>query len=208
MHYHLRSTLLVLSMLCTPLATAGHSDQAPTAKQLADFNRIDQSINALSQALNHIGEEKKRQDFAAQMLRAASNYQSEARGMLETGHPDDARQHLDQAMVTIKTAIATLRNRETLIRSLNFDNPKDEYHYELDRFHTYSMLVNLLLDRTKPDAGKRDSIKMLMEKAWETEGSARQLAEGQQYVDAIKAQEQSNKFLLQAIRRGGIYVPG
>jgi len=204
----LRIGTVLLALTVAPLTLAAHSVEPPTAKQLTDFNRIDQSLNALSEALTRIGEEKRRQDFAKTMNGTALEHQTQARQLLESGHPDEAREQLDLAMVAVKTAIATLRNRETLVRSLNFDNPADEYQYELDRFHSYSMLVNLLLEQMKPDPHQRLTMEKLMEQAWERETVARGYAEQQEFSRAIGEQEQSNKLLLQAIRRGGIYVPG
>ncbi|WP_210398265.1 hypothetical protein [Motiliproteus sediminis] len=201
--------LALIMALCCSSANANHPDAAPgSSKQREDFNRIELSLSALTNALIRIGEEKQRQPFARTMVTTASEHQQLARELLDSGHPEQARNELDNAMVTIKTAIATLRNRETLIRSLNFDNPADEYHYELDRFETYSMLVNLLLERMKPDPSKRAKMEQLMQQAWDQEGIARLRAEAQDYKAAIGEQERSNKLLLQAIRRGGIYVPG
>jgi len=199
---------LLLTLACAPAAHAEHGGEAPTSKQQTVFNRIDQSLGALSEALTRIGEEKGRQEFASAMNRTAREHQARAQQLLASGHPEEAREQLDHAMVAVKTAIATLRNRETLIRSLTFDNPVDEYQYELDRFHTYAMLVNLLLERMQPDPAKRQAMEDLVRQAEARERDARQQAEQTDYPGAIKTQEASNKLLLQAIRRGGIYVPG
>lgn len=204
----LRPLVLVLALSSGNLF-ANHPDALPgTHKQRDDFNRIELSLSALTGALIRIGEEKQREPFARTMVTTAGEHQQRARSLLEAGHPLEAREQLDHAMVTIKTAIATLRNRETLVRSLDFEDPADEYRYEVDRFETYSMLVNLLLERMKPDPGKRAGMEQLMRQAWDQEGVARGLADAQDFKAAIGEQERSNKLLLQAIRRGGIYVPG
>lgn len=204
----LRSGLLLLALAFALQAPATLAQPTPSSKQQADFDHIQQSLSALSDALTRIGEEKGRQSFATAMNKTAQQHLNKAQLLLKTGHHNEARAELDNAMVAVKTAIATLRNRETLIRSLNFDNPADEYQYELDRFHTYSMLINLLLERMQPDPDKRASMEKLMKQAWEKETAARTQAAANDYSTAIKIQEDSNKLLLQAIRRGGIYVPG
>tara|TARA_R110002167_G_scaffold63013_1_gene177724 strand:+ start:7314 stop:7514 length:201 start_codon:yes stop_codon:yes gene_type:complete len=48
-------------------------------------------------------------------------------------------------MDIIKTAISTLRNHETLIRSLDFDSSQGEHTDEKQRYQSYCMLAELLI---------------------------------------------------------------
>lgn len=190
-------------------ATTPAADDAISAKQFADMDKINSSIDALLSALQQIGAEKDRTELSNAVTERVAGRRSAAQVHLDQGAGYKARSELDAALEEIKAAISMLRNKETLIRSLNFANKHDEYLYEKDRFETYGMLLKLLTEQIrKPDATTANAIQRFTANAERFDAKAKTLDEAGQHEEAVVTMEEGNKELLKAIRRGGLYVPG
>ena len=124
-----------------------------------------------------------------------------AQQLIVQQQPAQALHDLQLAMDVIKTGIATLRNQETLTRSLDFASPADEYRYELERYKGYMMLAHLLSKHQD-----NPKIKQLKQQAEALAEAANQQAVESQYQDALDLQERCNKLIVQAIRRSGLYI--
>ncbi|MBF0384039.1 MAG: hypothetical protein HQL69_23740, partial [Magnetococcales bacterium] len=112
----------------------------------------------------------------------------------------------DEAYITAKLEIEKLRRGDTLIRTLHFDSPEEEYHYEVDRNNTHQMLVKMLLE-SKSESTKKRADKFVV-KATELRKKADKLAASKKYKEAITTLEASTKELVRAIRVGGVFIPG
>ena len=76
-----------------------------------------------------------------------------------------ARKLLDSGYDIAKVELEKLRGGDTLVRSLNFANPEEEYEYELDRNDTHRMLVTVLLEEKRGKKGVDKMVKKFMGKA-------------------------------------------
>ena len=133
----------------------------------------------------------------------------EAAKLAEGGNYTEARAALDRAFITIKTGARTLRQDDTLVRSLNFASKEEEYHYEIDRNDTRQMLIKMLVDEKRaasPDLDRRMSA--FIAKAKELRAKAEASAAAQDFVGAIKLLEESTAELVKAIRNAGVFTPG
>ncbi len=192
-----------------PPAAALAEEDAVSAKQLADMGRINSSIDALLSALQRISEEKDRTALSSAVNERVADRRSSAKALLHLGAGHEARGELDAALEEIKTAISTLRNKETLVHSLNFTDKHNEYLYEKDRFETYGMLLKLLTEQLRtPDASSAHAIQQFTTNAARFDAKAKRLDETGRHDEAVISMEQGNKELLKAIRRGCLYVPG
>lgn len=177
--------------------------QVTEAKQRADYQARLDSTRALIEAQKRISAEKGGAR-AAEPSRQAEALIGEADKLAAAGRLTDARHTLDQAYLTVKAAIGSQREGDTLVRSLNFATPADEYAYEVDRNDTHRMLVQMLLKDRHGDA--------MVDQAVAASGKLRTQAEGEasrnDHQSAIRTLEDSTRELVKAIRAAGVYIPG
>lgn len=186
-------------------AGAGKSKQEKLDR---DYQKKIESAEAMLDALKRIHKEKPRGEEGEQLEQQVSEKILQAKNAKASGSLTQAKQVADQAFLLARQSVVNLRDGDTLVRSLNFANKEEEYRYELDRNDTHKMLVTLLAkDKMKiPDVKKRVEQRMAKAEGFrqqaETEASARH------FDKAVELLEQSTKFIIQAIRAAGIYIPG
>jgi hypothetical protein len=117
----------------------------------------------------------------------------------------EARTEVDRGYLVAKAGLTNLRSGDTLVRSLNFANKEEEYHYELDRNNTHQMLIKVLVDEKK--AGD-EMIKSFLNKGQALRVQADQAAASKSWGEAVKLLEEATTELMRAIRNAGIYIPG
>jgi hypothetical protein len=182
-------------------------EQVADAKQRTDYQARLESTRALLDAQKRISAEKNT-PRAGDTTRQVEGMIAEAERQAQAGKLPDARRTIDQAYLTVKAAIGSMRGGETVVRSLNFATPADEYHYEVDRNDTHRMLVDMLLKEKRGSGG----IDAMVDQAVATAGQLRTRAEAEaarkDHPTAIKTLEESTRELVKAIRAAGIYIPG
>lgn len=185
-------------------------DQSLVEKGHRDFDARLESVNALCDAYERV-----RQDKGLPPARESELYPvvqqklSEAERLKQKGSLGQARTVLDEAYVAAKVAIEHLRGGDTLVRSLNFANKEEEYHYEVDRNDTHRMLVTVLLkDKVQGNARMEGLVKRFMDTADTLRNRAEQQAAAGEYQEAVSTLEQSTREIVRAIRSAGVYIPG
>ena len=178
-------------------------------KDLRDFDMRLSSIDALCVAYRNISEEKGLGDSKdSELYPFVQKRISDAKKLKQQSRLKEGRKVLDEAYVAAKVAIEHLRGGETLVRSLNFETPEEEYHYEVDRNDTHSMLVKVLLtDKIKASDNVKETVDKFMAKAKDLRLKADGQADNGKYESAISTLEQSTKEIVHAIRGAGIYIP-
>ena len=179
-------------------------------KDLRDFDMRLASVDALSVAYSNISQEKGLGDSKqSELYTFVQERLSAAKKLKQQSRLKEGRKVLDEAYVAAKVAIEHLRGGETLVHSLNFKTHEDEYHYEIDRNDTHSMLVKILLeDKIKASDQVKKTIDEFMAKAKVLRLKADKQADDGEYEAAISTLEQSTKEIVRAIRSAGIYIPG
>ena len=180
-------------------------EQVTGSKEQADYQARLDSTRALLDAQKRIAAEKGGR--TGESVKQVEALIAEAERHAAGGRLPDAKRTVDQAYLMVKASIATLRNGDTVVRSLNFASPAEEYHYEVDRNDTHRMLVDMLLkDR------RGGSIDAMVNQAVEAAAKLRQQAEAEaarrDHKAAIKTLEDSTRELVKAIRAAGVYIPG
>ncbi|MEJ8836776.1 hypothetical protein [Ramlibacter sp. AN1133] len=181
-------------------------DQIADAKQRTDYQARVESTRALLDAQKRIAAEKK-DARAGETTRQVEGLIAEAERHAQGGRLPEAKRAIDQAYLTVKAAIGSMRGGETVVRSLNFATPLEEYHYEIDRNDTHRMLVDMLLKEKR--GGSTDAM-VDQAVAASTQLRARAEAEAgrKDHPAAIKTLEESTRELVKAIRAAGVYIPG
>jgi len=185
-------------------------DSSSIKKDLREFDTRMTSIDALCDAYHNIRREKGLGDpESSELYPFVQKRLTYAKELKQQHRLKEGRKVLDEAYVAAKVAIEHLRGGETLVRSLNFESAEEEYHYEIDRNDTHSMLVKVLLkDKVDADDNVKKMVDKFMGKARNLRLKADQQAGGGEYEAAIITLEQSTKEIVRAIRSAGIYIPG
>ena len=180
--------------------------QVTDAKQRSDYAARLESTRALVDAQKRIAAEKGGAR-AAEPAQQAEALMAESEKLAAANQLAEAKSKVDQAYWIVKAAIGTMRNGDTLVRSLNFATPLEEYQYEIDRNDTHRMLVDMLL-KDKRASGPDP----MVDQAVASSTTLRKQAEGQasrnDHKTAIKTLEDSTRELVKAIRAAGVYIPG
>jgi hypothetical protein len=181
-------------------------EQIADAKQRNDYQARLDSTRALLDAQKRIAAEKN-VPRAGETTRQVEGMIAEAERQAQAGKVEEARRTVDQAYLTVKAAIGTLRGGETVVRSLNFATPAEEYHYEIDRNDTHRMLVDMLLKDKR--GGSMDAmVDQAVAAARQLRTRAEAEAARRDHPSAIKTLEESTRELVKAIRAAGVYIPG
>ena len=178
-------------------------------KIIADYGIRRESVFALRGAFDRISDENQGSETNKRKVnQQLDKLVAEADGLLNNGEGPKARIEIDKAYHLVKVSIDAIRSVQTLVRSLKFETPKEEYLYELDRNDTHNMLVGLLIDEQKQSAYSKNNISRKVSEADELRSQAESYAGADAYDQAIELLEQSTKQLVRAIRSAGIYIPG
>lgn len=126
----------------------------------------------------------------------------------ENGDPQTAQTRLKEAYNMAVAALTRIRENETVVYSLDFRTPADEYRYEQNRHQSYSMLVDQMSQSSELSA---QALKLAQRYAGEG-AKLRQEAETQaasgQFEAAITTMEEANKRLVRSLQMMGLSIPG
>jgi len=181
------------------------AEQLTARKDRIDFDARMESTRALLDAQKRIAAEKgSKSTDVPQRVEALL---AQANELSRAGRLADARRTVDQAYLAVRGEIGALRGGDTVVRSLNFADKAQEYHYEIDRNDTHRMLVQLLLKDKRGGANESFVEQSVAAAALLRKQAEEQAARGD-HDSAVKALEQSTRELVRAIRGGGVYIPG
>ena len=166
------------------------------------------SAAALLDAHKRIREEKQAGAEAEALENKAIADIADANAAFERDDVDSAMQLIDQALRTLKHSLISMRDGTTLVRSLHFDSPKEEYEYELGRNQSHTLLTSILLQKKPLSENAKQRFDKDMEQAKALRQQAEEQAAGGDYEAAIKTLEESTRHIVRAIRAAGVYIPG
>jgi tetratricopeptide (TPR) repeat protein len=174
-------------------------------KDRRDFDARMDSARALLAAQQRITAEKGSQAEAREATLRIEQAVAQAERLAAAGQIAQARPLVDRAYLSARVSIEAMRRGDTLVRSLTFASPSEEYAYEVDRNDTHRMLVDLVL------AERRDVapvVQPLLDKAGGLRREAEAQAQRGEHDAAIRTLEAATRELVRAVRAGGIYIPG
>ena len=174
----------------------------------ANFAARMESVKALLAAQQRISAEKIGTRDAAETSREIEKLIGEANRLAGAKLQTQAEATLNKAYLLAKAVVSSMRGGDTLVRSLSFANPQEEYHYEIDRNDTHLMLIKVLGEEKSRMTGMETVVKESLEKAAELRHQAEQAARNGDHAPAIKRLEESTRELVRAIRKLGVFIPG
>jgi len=174
-------------------------------KAQRDFDARLESARALLAAQQRITQEKGSAPEASTATRRIEALVADAERRAAAGRLDEAKTLVDRAYLMARVSIESLRRGDTLVRSLKFASPREEYDYEVDRNDTHRMLIQLLLAERKDGAPQMQGF---VERSAAQRQQAEAAARRGDFAAAIKLLEDATRELVRAIRAGGVYIPG
>lgn len=172
-----------------------------------DYETKLRSINALLDAQQRIADEKSSAEHKQQLKRTVNAMLNSAQDYAASNDYEQALKTINQAYQIVTASIEQLRGGETLVRTLHFETPEEEYHYELDRNETYNMLIHMLVeDKKTMEITAR--IQQFLDQANALRKLGERQAESGDFDSAIKSLEQSTRNLIFAMRNSGFFIPG
>ena len=129
---------------------------------------------------------------------------AQAGQMTAAGQHAEAGKLISEALNLAITTLSALRSGQTVVLSLKFDTPADEYAYEQKRHQSNEMLIDTLVREGKIDQGRRQLLDRYLEESFKLRSQAEQTAKGGDYPGAIKIMEKANDQLMNAMRASGL----
>ena len=186
-------------------ARLARPDQVAGEKERRDFDARLDSARALLAAQQRITREKAAGREAEDATRSIEAQIAEAERLAAAGKVAEARPVADRAYLLARVSIESMRRGDTLVRSLHFASQREEYDYEIDRYETHRMLIQVVL------ADRKEAAPMMQgftERAAALRVEAEARAKRGDHAAAIQSLEDATRELVRAIRAGGIYIPG
>lgn len=184
-------------------------EQITARKERADFDARLESTRTLLDASRRIAQEKGQGQGNIDLVKKIETLITQANALAQGNKLGEARQVLDQAYGAVRGAVSVLRSGDTLVRSLNFANKEEEFHYEVDRNDTHRMLVQVLLaDRRAGNTSMDSMINKAMDESAQLRQQADDMARRKDFDAGVKTLEESTRSLVKAIRAAGVYIPG
>lgn len=196
------------SRLMLEAVRAASTQSMGVAKAKTDYLNRAQSVKALLSAYQRVAAEKGVGRKADETVRMVEQLTQEAARHADADNYDQANIVIQRAYLTTKAAVGNLRQGDTLVRSLKFNTKEDEYQYELDRNDTHQMLLKVLAEEKRSNAGIDAMVRRYLEKAGQLRGEAEASAAKGDFETAVKRMEESTAELVRAIRSAGIFIPG
>jgi len=184
---------------------AAAPEEVTAKKYENDYKMRLESVNALLGAYKRVANEKgSAVKGVSETVAQIEKNVAEAAKLAQASKYKEGRAELDRAYLVAKAGVSGLRSGDTLVRSLNFANKEEEYHYEIDRNNTHQMLIEVLVSEKRGDA----MVQGFVAKARELRVKAEAAAAAKDYDSGVKLLEESTAELVRAIRGAGIYIPG
>ncbi len=123
-----------------------------------------------------------------------------------TGDHQAANQSLRQGQQMVVTALTKIRSNETVVYTLEFQTPADEYRYERERYNEYLRLAQQVLASGQVGEAKTMMFDKVVQKGRNLNGQAEQLAGQGNFEAAISHMEQALAKLVQGLQLLGVPV--
>ncbi len=131
---------------------------------------------------------------------------AEARKRAGAGELALANRLLGEAYQLAVSELSRLRSGEEVVHSLNFSSAAEEYAYEIRRFESNQLLVNMMVGDGKADGDRRSAIDNFQSEGRRLLGEADGQARAGQYKEAVHLMEAATGQLNRALQLMGVPV--
>jgi len=183
-------------------ARSGKSSKQVSSGNKAIRTEIDAYLSSFMSALAEKGPSMAGlldQQEIADLIARAEKLQS-------TNNHQSATSILNQAKQLIVLALTKIRSNETVVYTLEFQTPADEYRYERERYKEYVTLSQQILNQGQLEESRKLMFDKLQQKSDEFNQLAIDMASKGNHQAAIKQMEEALKKLVQGLQLLGIPV--
>lgn len=177
------------------------SASAQRARNAELLEQIRSYRGSLADALKD-GNRKAATDALAELDRLVA----EADKQSAAGRYGEANKLLAEAYRLAVTAVSDVRSGQTVVLSLKFDTPADEFAYEQKRNRSHEMLVDMMIAEGRAEGPKRELVERYVEENRKLRANADSQAKVGDYQAAIKTMEQATSQLVRALQAVGLAV--
>lgn len=129
---------------------------------------------------------------------------SEAESLAGKGDHEGAAKRLESANELITAALSAMLHSQTMVYDKNFASPKDEYEFELSRYHSYAELVPVAIEQRRPAPQTVTMMNELTSRAAEVHDEALGLAAKGDHKMAVMAMQAATERIQKALRLAGV----
>lgn len=170
------------------------------------FEKRRHTVEIFLAAFERVTENEKDKN-TAQQAAIIKRLMAEADSMKADNHYEKALAMLDRAYEIARGDIKDMREGKTLVRSLVFETPKEEYEYELGRARSHFLLLEFAVEEKKPQESMMKGIRERRAQAEKLREQAKTKAAAGDYVSAIDDLEAATQELIKGIRLSGFFIP-
>lgn len=183
------------------------SPEKQAAKEKEKFTTLRKSVVSFLEAIDRVVKEngKDKEDLGIDPAPIHSLL-DEADALAAKGKHKEANVKLTEAYSLSSSAVAKLRDKETILITLEFETPEDEYNYVVKRNESYESLVKIMIQEKEPDDFKLKKIDGYVEESRSKMANAQELAGKGNFEEAIKVADNATKSLAKALRSLGLMV--
>ncbi|MCU7916960.1 MAG: hypothetical protein KZQ95_01215 [Candidatus Thiodiazotropha sp. (ex Epidulcina cf. delphinae)] len=167
------------------------------------YEETKESVDALLLAVHRVAKEKG-VDESKEMLDKINTLNQQAQDHASKNMYSKAIQEMEQILALIRGNIIELKMGDTLVRTLSFANPKEEYRYEVDRNDAHFMLLRTFVESADGGNAYLEDKQL----AHQLRKKAEIFAKSKDYENAISTLEKSTQILIRVIRMTGLKIPG
>lgn len=171
----------------------------------AHYEKLRKRVLSFSEAFQRVVVEKPGQDIAALLDRdKVSGLLNEAEGLAVQGDYKGANRQASMAASIVEQALASARDRDTLLHELSFATPEEEYEYEKQRNMSYRLLVNMLEREKTVNSTALAQVRAAVEENDGIRKTAERMAQRGEMAEAIRQLEQGTDQLARVLRMSGL----
>ena len=190
----------------TAAGAANKGSQDSSKKLVSEVSSLQSEIDAYLVSFRSALEEKGPsmsglldQQYVESLM--ASSQQSKSSGDYQS-----AISNLTKAKNLVVDALIKIRNNETVVYTVEFQTPADEFRYEQERFNEYTSLSDTLLEKDEFSEGKIKLFQMQKKAGQQISEEAETLANQGDFESAISRMEDAVKKMVQGLRVLGIQL--
>ncbi|MEW8026679.1 MAG: hypothetical protein AB2792_15275 [Candidatus Thiodiazotropha sp.] len=176
-----------------------HQDKSRFLQSQEEFRSLSENLESASKDIR--GDSS---DLHA-MKQAYLDELEQAESLADAGDYGAAISVLSKARNIIIQAITLINKNRTIEYKLEFANVAEEYEYELRRYTSQKMLLQLAIRERQPDPGKTERIEQTLAIADAFHEEAQTHAQSERYREALSSQEMAVGKLNSVLRLMGYF---
>ena len=190
----------------TAAGAANKGSQDSSKKLVSEVSSLQSEIDAYLVSFRSALEEKGPSMSGLLDQQYVESLMASSKQSKSSGDYQSAISNLTKAKNLVVDALIKIRNNETVVYTVEFQTPADEFRYEQERFNEYISLSDTLLEKDEFSEGKIKLFQMQKKAGQQISEEAEALANQGDFESAISRMEDAVKKMVQGLRVLGIQL--